>query len=156
MGRDRYAQRPATRLAEPVEPEVYNETLRRRLSVYGVDGWYQDNVTANQTDVLLTRLVGAAPDAWIAPRAGRIVSVWVYSSEARSAGTLTIEVFKNGTQFGTVSVSLNATYTTFDVRYVKRQTLPFAAGDRLDLRITTDGSWAPTTADVRAGLEVET
>ena len=155
MSRDRFLKRPATRLAERVEPEIYIETLRRRVGVQAVDGWYQDNVAASQTDVQLTRLSGTSTDAWIAPRTGSISAVWVYSNAARTAGTLSIEIFKNGSQYGTVSVSLNATYTTFDVKYIQRNALPISPGDRLDLRVTTDGSWTPTTADIRAGLEVE-
>lgn len=120
-----------------------------------IDGWYQDNVAANQAAVELTRLAaGTNPNTFIPVRAGSILGVAVYSNAARSAGTLTVEVFKNGTGTGLTAV-LDATNTTFKATTQAKDTDTFAAGDRLDIRITTDASWAPTTADVRATLEIE-
>lgn len=119
-----------------------------------VDGWYQNNVAASQTAVVLTRGPGpSAGNVWVAPRAGNLVQVRVWSNEARTAGTLTVEVYLNGVATGLTAV-LNATDTTFKAT-AQDPADPFVAGDRLDIRITTDGTWAPTTADIVAGLMVE-
>lgn len=136
----------------------FMESIRQLASKsrFSVDGWFQDNVAASQTDVQLTRFAaGTKPNVWIAPRVGSVVAFWVKSNEARTAGTLTIELFKNGTQLGTEAITLNATQTIFNVNYVKAGVLPFKAADELDLRITTTGSWTPTTADIRAGMDIE-
>lgn len=119
-----------------------------------VDGWYQDDVSASQTGVVLSRLSGACTNAWIPTVPGSITRVCVYSNAARSAGTLTVEVCVNGTGTGLTAV-LNGTDTTFATGTQTADKDAFVAGDRLDIRITTDGSWAPTTADIRASLEVE-
>jgi hypothetical protein len=122
-----------------------------------IDGWYQDNVAASQAAVVLSRLGAgnAFPTKWIAPRAGSVTAVVVKSNEARSAGTLTVEVYVNGVATGLTAV-LDGTNTTVKATSQNKDLDTFVAGDEIDLRITSDGSWAPTTADVRASVEVET
>lgn len=123
-----------------------------------VDGWYQDDVGTSQSAVALGRVgdaVWAAFDGkWIAPRAGSITAVCVKSNDARTAGTLTIEVTKNGTGVGLTAV-LDGTNATFKATTQAKDTDAFAAGDELGVTITTDGDWAPTTADIRVSIEVE-
>lgn len=119
-----------------------------------IDGWYQDDVSASQTGVVLSRLSGACTNAFVATTDGSITKVCVYSNAARSAGTLTVEVHVNGSATG-LQAQLNGTDTTFAVGSQTSDKDLFVAGDRLDIRITTDGSWSPTTADIRASLEVE-
>lgn len=123
-----------------------------------IDGWYQDDVTASQSSVALGRVgdaVWAAFDGkWIAPRAGSITGVAVKSNDARTAGTLTVEVTKNGSGTGLTAV-LDGTNTTFKATTQAKGSDTFAAGDELGVIITTDGSWAPTTADIRVCIEVE-
>lgn len=121
-----------------------------------VDGWYQDDVAASQAAVALSRAAaGALPTKWIAPRDGSITGLWVKSNEARTAGTLTVDVYLDGVATGLQAV-LDGTSTTFTAPTQAKDVDAFTAGQELDIRITTDGSWAPTTADIRAGLEVET
>ena len=121
-----------------------------------IDGWYQDNVAASQTAVALARLAaGASPTVWIAPRDGSVTGVMVKSNAARTAGTLTIEVFKNGVATGLTAV-LDGTNTTTKFTSQAKDTDTFVVGDELDPRITTDAGWLPVTADIRASIEVET
>jgi len=121
-----------------------------------LDGWFQDDVAAGQTAVVLTKDDGATFTAkWIAIRAGSITGINIKSNAARSAGTLTAEAYKNGSATGLTAV-LDDDPTTFAASTQTKDTDSFVAGDELDIRITTDGSWAPTTADIRAALEVET
>jgi len=165
---------PWTSFTDPRYPGAYTQALRATYFGDGVtiggdvnagggyrqtvDGWYQENVVASQTDVALARLATTTdnPAAWIAPRAGSVTAIAIHSNAARTNGTLTAKVFKNGSVFGSLTAVIDGTNTTFKATTQAKDTSTFAAGDRLEVRITTDGSWTPTTADVRGVLEVET
>lgn len=123
-----------------------------------IDGWYYENAAANLNNQVMTRLSGTTNNAtgWIAPRAGSVTGIAIHSNAARTGGTLTAKVFKNGAQLGTLTAVLDGINTTFKTAAQAKDTDTFAAGDILDIRIQTDAGWAPTTADVRAALEVET
>lgn len=123
-----------------------------------IDEWWQDNIAASQSGVILGRFGESgtyAPKAWFAPRAGSLLGVAVKSNAARSAGTLTIEVFKNFSIATSLQAQLDGTNTQFHSTYQKRDTDGFVAGDFLTVKITTDSAWAPTTADIRVMIEVE-
>ncbi len=123
------------------------------------DLWYQDNVPASQTAVLLARAdhggtdpPNASINRLIFGRGGSITQIWVRLTAARSAGTLTVEAYINSAATG-----LQATINTATDNAIINAPIgqyAFSALDRIDLRITTDSSWAPTTADLRAGIEV--
>ena len=116
------------------------------------DLFFQDNVAISQSAVILAR--NAAPafgDKLVLPRAGSITAVCVKSNAARTAGTLTVEVFKAAAGTGLTAV-LDGTNTTYKATTQAKDTDTFAAGDELDVRITTDGTWAPTTADIRVSV----
>jgi hypothetical protein len=124
---------------------------------YCIGPWSQDNAAASQTDVELTGT------RWIAPRAGRLTAVTVKSTEARTASTLTIKVFRNtGALYGATGsevsssfrAQLNATDTSLDVTLAANE-YTFSAGDEIYPVILTGGTWAPTTADVRVWIEVQ-
>lgn len=122
-----------------------------------IHGWYQDNVTASQTNVELTHAAGR----WTAVRAGSVLGVVVHATEARTAGTLTVDVFKNtglagaaGSSIGLTAV-LNGTDTSRKATTQAKDTDTFAAGDEIYAVVTTDGSWAPTTSDIRVSILVE-
>lgn len=122
-----------------------------------IDDFYQDNVAASQTDVTLgsgSRSGLSAGPAFIASRAGSVTGIVVYSNAARTAGTLTVEVKKNGAATGLTAV-LDGTNTTLKATYQVKGADTFVAGDRITAAITTDGSWAPTTADIRVVVELE-
>lgn len=120
-----------------------------------IDGWYQDNVAASQTAVVLSRGPGAS-SYWMAPRGGSVTGLIVRSSDARVAGTLTVEVYIGGVATG-IQATLDASNTTVSAPFLQSKDLDaFSAGAIVDLRVTTDGSWSPTTADIQATLEVET
>lgn len=122
------------------------------------DVWFQDNVAASQSGVALARAGDsqwAAMDGkWIAGRAGSVTGVYVKSNAARAAGTLTVEVTKNGVGIGLTAI-LDGTNTTFKATTQAKDSDAFAAGDEIGVIITTDGAWSPTTADIRVGVEVE-
>lgn len=123
------------------------------------DIWFQDDVAASQSAVALARIgdaVWAAMDGkLIMPRAGSVTGICVKSNDARTAGTLTVEVTKNGAGIGLTAV-LDGSNTTFKATTQAKDTDTLAAGDEIGVTITTDGDWAPTTADIRVCVEVET
>jgi hypothetical protein len=120
-----------------------------------LEGWWQDNVAASQTAVILTRFGAGTgfPTKAIMLRAGSITGIQVKSNAARTAGTLTVEVYRGGVATGLTAV-LDGTNTTQKSTTQATGLDTFVAGDELDIRITTDGSWAPTTADIFASLDV--
>lgn len=97
---------------------------------------------------------GTALAQAVMPWAGAITGLSVVSNEARLAGTLTVEVYKNGAGTG-FTVVLDGTNTTrfFGTQAITADT--FAAGDYLDLRVTTTATWLPITADITADLWVQ-
>jgi hypothetical protein len=107
--------------------------------------FYQDNVAATQTDVEL--LQGGSNRGFIMPEDGSVVAIGVRTNDARTAGTLTVDPTVNGTKTGLTAV-LNATDTTYKTNRQDPGLDTFVAGDRISCVITTDGSWAPTTADI--------
>ena len=122
-----------------------------------IDGWYQDDVIASQTNVELTRAMGR----WRATQAGSVTGVVATMTEARTAGTLTVTVFKNTGLAGATGASVGLTAVIDGTNTSRKATTQakdldtFVAGDELYLVITTDGSWTPTTSDLRAALEME-
>jgi hypothetical protein len=132
--------------------QVYALTAR---SVYHVDGWFTNNVGGGATNTQMTRIQTAGIDQWVAPRDGWVWTLWVKSLNARTAGTLTVFVFKNGTKMNNLSAVLDGVNTTYKAAQAPNsETMLFKAGDSLDIRYTTVG-WTPTTADIIAGIEVE-
>jgi len=125
------------------------------------DVYFEDDVAASQTAAAMTRAdhVGSAPDKNIntiqMPRQGSVTAIWVSLSTARTAGTLTITLYKNGAAQAMTCV-IDGSNTTNNRTLAIEGTYNFVAYDLIDLRITTDGSWAPVTADLRAGIEVVT
>lgn len=123
-----------------------------------IDGWFQDNVAASQTAATMTRYVAGPTfslNLWVAPRNGSITAIAVKSNTARTAGTLTVEAYINGAASGLTAV-LDGTNTTFKATTQGKDADSFSAGNEIDVRITTTSDWAPTTADVRVAIEIET
>lgn len=115
--------------------------------------WFQDNVAANQAAVALSIGYSTASASRIAVRPGSITGIVVRSNAARTNGTLTVEVTKNGVATGLAAV-LDGTNTTVKATTQATGADTFVAGDEIGVTITTDASWAPTTADVRVEVEV--
>ncbi len=88
-----------------------------------------------------------AAGGYVMPFPGQVVGVSVRSSAARTAGTLTVDGQVDGTAVGLTAV-LNATNTQSKASLQPRETDRFAAGAVISAQITTDGSWAPVTADI--------
>lgn len=129
------------------------QTYLGRVSLAGT--WYQDNVAASQSAVVL-KLEGNNRTEVVMPVPGSIVGIAVFSNAARSAGTLTVTASVDGVSSG-VSAVLNGSNTTTHYTTQRREYSAytvFTAGQRIGVLITTDGSWAPETADIMVNVLV--
>jgi hypothetical protein len=122
-----------------------------------IDGWYHNDVAASLSAVRIARLEStvALSQLWLPVRAGSITGVVVRSNAACTAGTLTVEVEKNGAATGLTAV-LDTVNTIVKSTTQAKDLDVFAPGDTVSVRITTSADWAPTTADIRVAIEVET
>ena len=120
--------------------------------------WYQDNAAASQAAVALTLspVVGAySTSKMIMQKSGHITGICVKTNDPRTAGTLTVEVYKSGAGTGLTAV-LDGANTTFKKTTQALGSDTFVAGDDLDVRITTSADWAPDgTGDIQAYIEIE-
>ena len=91
----------------------------------------------------------------IVVRAGSITGVCVRFTSTVTAGTVDVEVYVNGTATGLVA-QLNTTDTVFKATTQAKDADTFVAGDRIKLRYTTSGSFAPTNDHIKASVEIET
>jgi hypothetical protein len=120
-----------------------------------ISGFGEDNLAASLTNSQLYRVVQGVQSQIpvVASHAGAVIGLSVASSEARTAGTATFEVYLDGVATGLQAV-LDATDTQYAYAVQGGTADPYDAGAQLDVRVTTDGSWTPTTADVEAAIIV--
>lgn len=107
----------------------------------------QANVAATQTAVAIDVLGLAGNTEYVMAFPGSIIGISIAANAARSAGTLTVDATKNGTVTGLQAV-LDGTNTQYHYASQDAESDVFVAGDRLGVKITTTGAWAPTTADI--------
>ena len=125
--------------------------VRRRGSLF-LMGWGQANVPGSQSAVTLDRYGTSLHRPLILPFAASIVSLMVVMSAARTAGTLTVQVYIEGAASGLEAVIDGDNPLTVEETAAAGE-YPFDAGEQVTLRITTSG-WTPTSADVHAFVEV--
>ncbi|MCK4248663.1 MAG: hypothetical protein KAX15_02680 [Candidatus Omnitrophica bacterium] len=107
----------------------------------------QEDVAASQSAVAIPVLGLAGNTEIVMPKAGSITGISIASNEARTAGTLTVDITVNGTVTGLQAV-LDGTNTQYHYETQARRTDTFSAGDRIGVKITTDAAWLPITADI--------
>lgn len=126
----------------------------RRYSPTALLSFYQDNVTASQTNVTLSLGLGAVNDV-VMPRTGHVIGIAVLSNAARTAGTLNVYPTIDGAAL-TPTAQLDATNTeTHEVQIASELANAFLPGQTVGAEITTDGSWAPTTADIIVSVLIQ-
>lgn len=121
--------------------------------------WGVNNLTASQTNLQLT--FDVAGNAQVAagsrikmPYAGIARGSCVSGSAARTAGTATFQIWVNGVDVSaTGDAIIDATNTQFVCS--TSGTATFVVGDILDIRVTTNAAFAPTTTEYTADLIVE-
>ena len=91
---------------------------------------------------------------YYAQKAGRVKSITGFLTEARTAGTLTLKVTKNGAAQTVLNLTLDANATQYDEAFGDQDDLTFAAGDRIGLQCVT-AAWTPTTSDAIGILDLD-
>ena len=117
-------------------------------------GFGQADVAASQTAVALDVQGTPGNTEYVMPFAGSIVGISVASNALRTGGTATLEPTVNGTGVG-LTTQINAGNTLYNSSTQAKDTDTFSAGDRVSVLVTTDGTWAPTTADFVITVIVE-
>lgn len=114
----------------------------------------QSNVPANQNNVNLQRAgTDSSVIKFVAPSAGSVVGLSVYSSSAVTAGTAVISVL--GGSGTAISTTLSASNPTKAYARLFKAQRTVAAGDEIGVRITTDASWLPITSDIVVDVIIE-
>jgi hypothetical protein len=132
---------------------IYGETFRAPL-----DGWYNNNIIASQTNVQMD-LAGhdgaVPPDAFnnqkLVPQ-GSTTRLILKGNAALAAGAITMTLYKNNNPTA-FTVTINTT-TDLGVADAAPGTYNHADGDRLSLRLTTNGTYSPNTIDWRGMIQV--
>lgn len=111
----------------------------------------QDGVAASQTDaqLYLIEVQGGMMlqvDGISMPWAGSVVGISVNTSAAATAGQLTVGVTLDGTEQASSTQTL--TTATAATAVFPQSSMPFAAGQKLGVEITTSGAWDGTSADL--------
>lgn len=118
-----------------------------------IGGWVRDNIAASLTNSQLGRFVTANPQLqWRAPRAGSVMSVGSVFTVATAGASITISVFKNGSLLASHAIG---TGVTSNMQAYAKDAQVFAAGDLIDIRITTPAGWTAVTSDLVVDVEVE-
>lgn len=114
----------------------------------------QQDVAAEQSAVAIPVLGLAANTEIVLPFSGSVIGIAVASNDARTAGSLTVDVTVNGTATG-LQAALDGSNTQYHSATQAKDTDAFAAGARLGVKITTSADWAPTTADIVVTVVIE-
>jgi hypothetical protein len=126
-------------------------------------GWGRENLadslTADPLD--LWGLAAFVGQRWVAKRAGSITGLSARLSTPVTAGSITVEAYKNNVATG-FTVVLDTTAGTNQKNFSSQAqeasaASTFVAKDDLDLRVTTTATFTPTgTAELAAFLEIST
>ena len=115
--------------------------------------WAQNQVPASQATTAMSGQSSQLYDDFQMARGGSITGINLRFNGALTAGTATARVTKNGTA-GTLLVTISSGGTSG--RSTQLSGIDsFSAGDRLGIKLETNGAFAPLTLDVEASLEVE-
>jgi len=113
------------------------------------------DVADEQTAVAMDALGLAGNTEYVMPYAGSVIAISIASNDARTAGTLTVDVTVDGAATGLQAV-LDDDPTTYAYTVQAKDTDTFTAGQRLGVDITTDAAWEPdATPDIVVVVIVE-
>lgn len=116
--------------------------------------FFQNNVAASQSGVVLDAGLGAISEH-VMSLTGHIIAASIFSNDERTAGELSVSPTIDGTELDDELV-LDATDTEeATIEIEKSLSSFFLSGQRIGAKITTDSSWAPTTADIIVSIMVQ-
>jgi len=112
----------------------------------------RENLAASLNNANLNLLGYTSETDFVLPFAGVVKRFRIIMTEARTAGTATFTVRKNGTAITTPAAQvINASTPQFiDAIVDEASATSFAKGDKLSVVVTTDAGWLPTTSDAIA------
>ena len=115
----------------------------------------QSDVAASQTDVVLNVLGLSGNTEITMAKPGSVVGISIASNDARTAGTLTVDITIDGTKTGLQAV-LDGSNAQYHYATQALRTDTFTAGQRIGVKITTDAAWEPDgTPDIVVAAIVE-
>lgn len=121
-----------------------------------IDGWNYTDMAANLTGVTVSRTPSACePHVFRPLRAGSVMGIMGVLSAAPAAGSVRVSLFKNGDSVDATLAAAVAAGATLTATTIAKDALTFAAGDALEVRLTTSADLDPATLDLRASLEIE-
>lgn len=121
-----------------------------------VDGYYYDNVNDSvSTATELLRLSGTLGSRFYVPKKCKIKSWGVISSQARTAGTLTVGLWWDDTGPNRTLVLDGTNTTTNSTRFYRSTQVDLNANQYIHIKYTTSNDFAPTTADITVWVELE-
>ena len=149
----RLEQQTAEMATNMLSSSAAEDSYTRRRGALFLSGWGQANVAAAQSAVQLGRYGATWHAPLILPFGGSVIGLLAGVSVARSAGSLTVQLYIDGSASG-MEVIIDA-----DSPLAVEETAPageyiFEAGEKVTVRITTTADWLPTTADVLVAMEV--
>lgn len=111
----------------------------------------QDGVAASQTDVQLYLIevqggMMLQVDGLTLPWAGSVVGLSVNTNSAATAGSLAVGVTLDGTE--QTATTQTITTATAASAVFAQTAVPFVAGQKLGVEITTSAAWDATAADL--------
>jgi len=119
------------------------------------NNFMQSDVAASQTAVALNVLGLAGNTEVTMAKPGSVVGISIASNDARTAGTLTVDVTIDGTATGLQAI-LNGDNAQYHYATQVLRTDTFTAGQRIGVKITTGGDWTPDgTPDIVVSVLVE-
>jgi len=121
--------------------------MTRELAKYQVVPFtfFQANVAASQSAVALKEGTNQVTGHTM-PFAGEVLAVTANLSAAGTAGTLSVSATVGGTADADTTVAI--TTQTAKTTIVPRSKCALNAGDLLGVKVTTNGTWDGTTADL--------
>lgn len=140
--------------------DTTNETQRKTLEILPDMVAYEFgivNVAASLNDSQLYRMIaGSTPQAnqipVVPPARGSVVGLGFRATENKTAGTASFSVFIGNAE--TTALVQWSTGTNKNQILFAQGTYGFSAGAELSVRMTTNGAFTPTTADVEVILYV--
>jgi len=112
----------------------------------------KENLPGTATSAMT--LLPYGTNEYYAQRAGRVKALTAFLTEARSAGTATFKITKNGVAQTILNTTIDGNAVQYDEAFGDQDDLTYQAGDRLGLQVVTS-SFTPTTSDAIGILELD-
>lgn len=112
----------------------------------------KENLPGSATTAMA--LVPYGGTEYYAQRAGRVKSLTGFLTEARTAGTATFKITRNGAAQSVLNAVIDSGATILDEVFGDQDDLTYQAGERLGVQVVTSG-FTPTTSDAVGILEVD-